>query len=372
MIEQAKTMAMHLKHELVARVVVSAACALGATSLAVAGPLADETQIVVAQAAPQPMNAAPASPATGGGKARAKGFTEAAPDSGVTRRVEQLEEQIVDMQVTVGTLESMSRSGGGAPRSNGGSAMSAADGGRVDSLETQVRALAAEVQRLNAEIKRLGGSGSPAVRGDAGGAAGGLADAGPAVTYTPPPSSTSARREPAPSFGSTTVTPSGDPIGTLIEGAPGGGAAAARPFGETQVAGLPPAAAAGNAKQDYEAAYGHLLRQDYGAAEAAFEAFLKSYPADPLAGNAQYWLGETHFVRGSYKPAAAAFLKGYQNFAKSNKAPDSLLKLAMSLDRLGQKDAACSSFGELVGKFPDAPSHVKSRAASEQKRLGCR
>jgi tol-pal system protein YbgF len=360
-----------------ARNLLAVALAVGALAAAGAGhAVAQGAQ----QAPPQPMNAAPAAPA---GKSKAKASAEAAPaDGGVTRRVEQLEEQIVDMQVTVGTLESMSRSGGGtAPRvgnGSGGGGGASADAGRVDGLETQVRALAAEVQRLTTEVRRLSGA-SGQTRGDAGGPRFNSAEAtpaappatvaaAPATTYIPP-----SIREPARTFGSTTVTPSGDPIGTLIEGAPRGGAGsvpAPIPPGETQVAAVAPAAA--TPKQDYEAAYGHLLRQDYGAAEAAFEDFLKNHGADPLAGNAQYWLGETHFVRGNYKPAAAAFLKGYQSYSKSNKAPDSLLKLAMSLDRLGQKDAACSSFGELVGKFPDAPSHVKSRAASEQKRLGCR
>jgi TolA-binding protein len=48
-----------------------------------------------------------------------------------------------------------------------------------------------------------------------------------------------------------------------------------------------------------------------------------------------------------------------------------LLKLAMSLDRLGQKDAACASFGELLTKFPTASSSVKARAQSERQRVGC-
>lgn len=344
--------------------------AAGAHATDMSGEVGPAGRFVVAQAAtPQPMNAAPAGATSS--KARSKSAGEPAADGGVNKRVEQLEEQLVDMQVTVGTLESLSRGGGGSARGSGGS-VGAGDAARVEGLETQVRALAAEVQRLNTEIKRMGGSAgasTAAVQPSGAAIRGGYADAaGSGGTYIPP--AANGRGEPAPSFGSTTVTPSapgGDPIGSLI-----GGSAAGSGGGETQMAAIPPAGGGGNPKQDYEAAYGHLLRQDYGAAEAAFEEFLKTHPSDPLAGNAQYWLGETHFVRGAYKPAAAAFLKGYQNFGKSNKAPDSLLKLAMSLDRLGQKDAACSSFGELVGKFPDAPSHVKTRAASEQKRLGCR
>jgi tol-pal system protein YbgF len=121
----------------------------------------------------------------------------------------------------------------------------------------------------------------------------------------------------------------------------------------------------------YEQAYGYLLQKDYGAAEESFEAFLKRHPGHHLAGNAQYWLGETFFVRGQYRPAAAAFLKGYQDYAKSQKAPESLLKLAMSLHRLGQKDAACSSFRELAAKFPTPPAHVRSLAQTERQRSGC-
>ena len=125
------------------------------------------------------------------------------------------------------------------------------------------------------------------------------------------------------------------------------------------------------AKQLYETAYGYLMQRDYGAAQGAFEDFLSRYPQDSLAGNAQYWLGEAHFVRGEYKAAASSFLKGYQNYAGNARAADSLLKLAMSLDRLGQKDAACSSFGELSTRFPNAPENVKMRAKSERQRIGC-
>jgi tol-pal system protein YbgF len=190
-------------------------------------------------------------------------------------------------------------------------------------------------------------------------------------------------------FGATTVSPGsgGDAIGGLLDGdAPPPAAAQAAPAGgpnggmsaspgmtpaPVATAALPLPLDSTNPKELYETAYGYLLQRDYGAAQAAFDDFLAKYPNDSLSGNAQYWLGETHFVRGQYKAAAGAFLKGYQTFAQSAKAPDSLLKLAMSLDRLGQKDAACSSYAELSSKFPNAPQSVKSRAQSERQRVGC-
>jgi tol-pal system protein YbgF len=127
-------------------------------------------------------------------------------------------------------------------------------------------------------------------------------------------------------------------------------------------------------KKAYDTAYGYLLQRDYGAAEAAFDAFVKRYPNDPLAGNAQYWLGESLYVRGQYRAAAGAFLKGYQSYrnnSNSGKVAETLLKLGMSLQRLGQKDAACSSYNELSVNFPNAPPQVKASAQLERQRAGC-
>ena len=98
---------------------------------------------------------------------------------------------------------------------------------------------------------------------------------------------------------------------------------------------------------------------------------LALYPNDKLAGNAQYWLGEMHYARGDYKGAADAYLKGYKTYQKSDKAPDTLLKLGMSLAALGQKQKACSTFGELDAKYPKAPEAVRAQAKSERARAGC-
>ena len=121
----------------------------------------------------------------------------------------------------------------------------------------------------------------------------------------------------------------------------------------------------------YKDAYSHMLRRDYASAQSAFGSLLKNHPQSRMAGNAQYWLGETYYVRGKYRPAADAFLKAYRNYSNGIKAPDSLMKLALSLTRLGQKGAACKTFDELDTKYPDAPSHVKQRAGMERRRAGC-
>ena len=282
------------------------------------------------------------------------------------------------MQVVVGTLESLAKGGGATPPpfpSSSATPSGEGDAARLDGLETQVRALSAQVQQLSDQIRTLGGSPRRSE----------VPSTSDAAQATPSDTGSQSKA----TFGSTTVSQGGgDAIGGLLGGAspqagspppststataaPADGGAGTVPA-PVATAALPPAGdGVADPKQAYETAYGYLLQRDYGAAEAAFDDFLKRFPNDSLAGNAQYWLGETHFVRGQYKAAAGAFLKGYQTYAQSAKAPDSLLKLAMSLDRLGQKDAACSSYAELSSRFPSAPQSVKARAQTERQRVGC-
>jgi tol-pal system protein YbgF len=120
----------------------------------------------------------------------------------------------------------------------------------------------------------------------------------------------------------------------------------------------------------YELSYESLLRRRYGEAEAGFRSFIEKNPEHELAGNAEFWLGETYYVQSNYKAAAQAFLTAYQTYPKNRKAPDSLLKLGMSLQQLGQKEQACAAFGTIDAKFPKAVE-TRKRAQNESEKAGC-
>jgi tol-pal system protein YbgF len=309
--------------------------------------LAAPFSAALAQNAP---NAAPQ-----GGAPSAKAKPAAGGDNDLRRRVEQLEEQLVDLQVVIGTLESLARSGGGAaaPRVSAPAGLSAGDNARIDSLEVQIRALTSQIEQL--QSGRSTG----------------------AVTTPPPPSQ----------FGSTTVNAGqGDPIGGLLAEDEAANAPpvnqrispAAPPAGEAD-AGLPAPrgmaavdpAATGDPKQAYERALGLLLQQNYGAAQVGFTDFLKAYPRDSLVPNALYWLGETHYAQRNYADAAEAFDLVMQGYGNSPKAADSMLKRGMALAVLGKKPEACGVLGQLPAKYPSAPAHLKSKADSERQRIGC-
>jgi tol-pal system protein YbgF len=125
------------------------------------------------------------------------------------------------------------------------------------------------------------------------------------------------------------------------------------------------------AEAQYEYAFGLLRQAEYDDAELAFRTFLDRHPDDLLAGNAQYWLGETYYVRANYQQAAVTFAEGYQKYPNSGKAPDNLLKLAMALGELGKNQEACVALGQLRKEFPNAPANIQDRAVRERERFGC-
>lgn len=124
-------------------------------------------------------------------------------------------------------------------------------------------------------------------------------------------------------------------------------------------------------RDEYDLAYGYVLRKDYALAEEGLRAFLKKHPSDRLAADANYWLGESLFQRQRYREAAEAFLNVSTKHEAAAKAPDSLLRLGQSLAALNEKQAACATFGEIPRKYPKAPANVKQTAEREQKRVGC-
>ncbi|HET7022406.1 MAG TPA: tol-pal system protein YbgF [Xanthobacteraceae bacterium] len=124
-------------------------------------------------------------------------------------------------------------------------------------------------------------------------------------------------------------------------------------------------------RDEYDLAYGYMLRKDYALAEGAFRSFLSRYPNDRLVGDATYWLGESMFQRQRFRDAAEAFLNVSTKYESSAKAPDALLRLGQSLAALGEKEAACASLGEVLRKFPRASVGVKQGVEREQKRAHC-
>lgn len=211
--------------------------------------------------------------------------------------------------------------------------------GRVEEANHQIGQLRDRLERMNGDVEfRL----SQIEKGGGGSAPAPVAESRP----------TERPAEPTP--------PAGSQLGTLRPGQ--------KPAPQT--ASAPPPANADPQRQ-YEYAFELLRRPDYDGAEKAFKDFLAKNRSHDLAGNAQYWLGETYYVRNKFAEAAVAFAEGFQKYPKNNKAPDNLLKLGMSLGQLNQKNDACTAFKQLLSRFPDSSASIKRRAETERRKLNC-
>jgi len=147
------------------------------------------------------------------------------------------------------------------------------------------------------------------------------------------------------------------------EGAPG--APSPQPAAP-QVAALPPAPA-----NDYDLATAALRDGQYDVAEQRFRSYLEKNPKDKLTPEALFSLGESYFRRARAREAAEQYLKVTVDFPRAARAPEALVKLGLSLEKLGAKEQACAAFGEVGRKYPAALSSVRVSAERESKRVQC-
>ena len=126
------------------------------------------------------------------------------------------------------------------------------------------------------------------------------------------------------------------------------------------------------AEEQYEFAVSFMKIGDYETAEFALKEFIDKNKDHDLAGSAQYWYGETFRIRQLYSDAATAYLDGYQNYPKSKKAPDNLLKLGITMVQLGEKDQGCKMISGLKKEYPKASKSVLQKAQYEQKKFKCK
>ena len=125
------------------------------------------------------------------------------------------------------------------------------------------------------------------------------------------------------------------------------------------------------AKEQYNFAVSFIKIGDYETAEFALREFIDKNKDNELAGNAQYWYGETFRVRQLYQDAASAYLDGYQNYPKSKKAPINLLKLGTTLVQLGEKEQGCLMILGVKKQYPKANKSVLQKAEYEKKKFKC-
>ncbi len=126
-----------------------------------------------------------------------------------------------------------------------------------------------------------------------------------------------------------------------------------RPSRSSRVARASAGTLAGDYKSRYQQALEAYYARRYKEALQAFRELLNEDDRNPLADNAQYWIGECYYGLGEYSQAIAEFEKVF-TFPNSNKADDAQLKLGVTYLRLGNRARAREEFERLIANYPNS------------------
>jgi len=123
-----------------------------------------------------------------------------------------------------------------------------------------------------------------------------------------------------------------------------------------------------SAKGFYDKGLSQYNAEQFDAARATFDQFLKTYPNNDLAANALYWKGETYYSQKNFAQAILTFKEVTGRFPKHHKSASALLKIGMSYDKVGDTDNAIFYLRALVEDFPK--SNAAKLGRKELARLG--
>ena len=114
-----------------------------------------------------------------------------------------------------------------------------------------------------------------------------------------------------------------------------------------------------------------LAEGDFSGAQTAFKQYLDIYPDAEDAGDVNFWLGESYFVRGGYADAADAYITSMRKAPQGAMAPNAMVGLAATMRELGNKAEACAALDSFPTQYPNASLDVQSKANVELARTGC-
>lgn len=102
----------------------------------------------------------------------------------------------------------------------------------------------------------------------------------------------------------------------------------------------------------YKDAYDTFQKGDLDGGRRKFEAFLKQYPNMELSDNAQFWIGETYFLKKDYEKAILEYEKVIVKYPEGDKVPAALLKQGLAFLELGDKTNGRNILRRVTDRYP--------------------
>jgi tol-pal system protein YbgF len=112
--------------------------------------------------------------------------------------------------------------------------------------------------------------------------------------------------------------------------------------------------------ETYLQAFSDYASGDYTRAILGFENFLRHFPNNDYAANAQFWLGECFLSQQLYPRAAEEFQKTFSRYPQGAKTPDALLKLAFTFTQMNEPERATATLQTLRQRYPGSAAARQS------------
>lgn len=114
-------------------------------------------------------------------------------------------------------------------------------------------------------------------------------------------------------------------------------------------------------KDLYDSAVGDFTSGKLDAAASESADFVRLYPADPMAAEAQLLLSEIHMAQQKFNQAATDLDLFLQRHPNNRKAPDAYFLKGLALRNSAHYDLAVSVWMTLIQKYPDSERASQAR-----------
>jgi tol-pal system protein YbgF len=152
------------------------------------------------------------------------------------------------------------------------------------------------------------------------------------------------------------------PLGPLTD------TASVRPSGGNETIAGVGGGGGGNADQLYQVARDQHQRGSLSAAQEAYGQFLREYPRDPRAADAQFFLGDLLSAQDRPDDALEAFQAIGTRYPTSQRVPDALFRIARLQVDMGDEDDARATLQRIVNTYPDSGVAFLARDMLEELR----
>jgi tol-pal system protein YbgF len=115
----------------------------------------------------------------------------------------------------------------------------------------------------------------------------------------------------------------------------------------------------------YRDAYETFQKGNLEGARRKFEAFLKQYPNTELSDNAQFWIGETYYLKKDFEKAILEYEKAIAKYPEGDKIPAALFKQALAFLELKDKTNARNLLKRVMERYPNTDQAEMARKKLE-------